>query len=71
MCCISKEVTLLRSLVLAKAIAIVVVGNNTDGGTLVGLLGVLFTSRYFLQDVNKASIIKNIISFLIPEIFKL
>jgi hypothetical protein len=48
----------------------VVVGNITLGGTVSGLLGVSFTSRYFLHDENDASIIKGRISFLIPDFFK-
>jgi hypothetical protein len=46
---------------LVKAIEICVTGSMVAGGTLSGLLGVLFTSKNFLHDENISSPINPII----------
>ncbi|GAB3538819.1 hypothetical protein GCM10027577_00190 [Spirosoma fluminis] len=44
-----------NSFAFANAVPISDEGNNTDGGTAVGLLGVTLTSRKFVQLPNPAS----------------
>src|SRR5689334_7991565 len=47
--------------------ATVVVGKSVVGGTVSGLFGVSFTSRYFLHEVNKTTVPNNIMmNFFIP-----
>jgi hypothetical protein len=46
---------------LAKAIEICVTGSIVAGGTSSGLLGVRFTSKYFLHDENSSTPISPII----------
>src|SRR6478672_769876 len=69
MCCINAEEALSRSFPFAKAMATVVVGKRVVGGTLSGLLGVLFTSRYFLHEANNTIVPKNMMNFFIPVLF--